>query len=193
MNAFIKKIQNEYEEYDAARSEIIKLSAKAQKCAKKTIFALHRDNIEQAKESLAESQATFALISTNVIDKIPNITREGSYRAAIEEYVEAYLFYTYIVENQLAQLDESHQIPIQGTDYLAGLADFTGELVRKSTLLATNGEYEKINQYYAMLQSITEHLLEFNLTGHLRSKFDQVKRNLKSIEQIQYDISIKKG
>ena len=34
-------------------------------------------------------------------------------------------------------------------------------------------------------------LIQLNLTGYLRTKYDAVKRNLKRIEEVMYDISTK--
>ena len=34
-------------------------------------------------------------------------------------------------------------------------------------------------------------LVEFDMTGYLRTKYDQAKRNLRKIEQIDYEIKIR--
>ena len=35
-------------------------------------------------------------------------------------------------------------------------------------------------------------LVEFDMTGYLRTKYDQAKSSLRKIEQIDYDIKIRK-
>jgi hypothetical protein len=37
-----------------------------------------------------------------------------------------------------------------------------------------------------------EQLVEFDMTGYLRTKYDQAKGNLRKIEQIHYEINLKK-
>ena len=189
---FLRTIKEEYEEYDSARTSIIKHATQAQKLAKKAIFSVHRSDLAEAEKLLKESELLFIRIHKEVISHIPRAVSEGSYRSALEEYVESMLFFHYIKNKKLLLLGEDYVIPVHYTDYLGALCDFTGELVRKSIISATIGEYDEINRFHALIELLTGEFLEFNLTGHLRSKFDQLKRNLKSIEQIQYDIALKK-
>ena len=55
------------------------------------------------------------------------IKEEGSYRAAVEEYVEAVLFRQFIMEGKIGEIKT---MPIEFELYLAGLCDVPGELYR---------------------------------------------------------------
>jgi len=78
-------------------------------------------------------------------------------------------------------------------DYLGAICDLTGEIVRKMILLVTNGEDEKAKKLKEFITEIINELIKFDLTGYLRHKYDEAKRNLKKAEEILYDLKIKKG
>jgi translin len=119
---------------------------------------------------------------------LPVLRYEGPVRNAFEEYVEARLFYTYLKIKEIDQIDD---LNVEYAEYIGGICDFTGELVRKATLLVIDGKYEELQEYYDIMKQIMAELLECNLTSYLRTKFDQLKRNVRKMEQIMYDISLK--
>ena len=108
--------------------------------------------------------------------------------AALEEYVEAKLFFNYIHKGKIEKIKEIKKLPIES--YIGGLSDFTGELLR----LAINESIEKnFNEGKRIKKLITEilnELIDFDITGPLRTKYDQARNNLK-IEQMDYEISLK--
>ena len=74
---------------------------------------------------------------------------------------------------------------------MVGICDLTGELVRRAVnqvVQGNTGEAEKIKQ---AINEIMAELVEFDMTGYLRTKYDQAKRNLKKIEHIIYELKIR--
>ena len=75
--------------------------------------------------------------------------------------------------------------------YLGGLSDITGELVRRSVLHATDGDHETVERIFEDVRRVVELLMDMDLTGGLRSKLDQAKQNLRKLEEIRYDLSLR--
>jgi len=114
---------------------------------------------------------------------------EGAYLAAMEEYVEAKLFHQYLKNGKISAITG---LKIDCDSYLGGLCDFTGELVRKAIYLATKHRYKEVEACAQAIEAVMGELIQFNLLGPLRPKFDQAKNNLRKIEEIMYDLEIKR-
>lgn len=185
---FFTRLKKEYDSYDINRRIIIKHSNDILKFAKMAIFSLHRDNMAEAEKCLDEADKLFQYLGTKIkVEK--GLDFEGAYLAAMEEYVEAKLFYTYLKTGKVTAIKG---LNIDCDSYLGGLSDFTGELVRKAIYLATRHRYEEVAACEQTIEAVVGQLLQFNLLGPLRPKFDQSKNNLRKIEEIMYDLEIKK-
>lgn len=185
---FFAKLKKEYDSYDINRRIIIKHSNDILKFAKQAIFALHRDNIAEAEKCFAEADQLFRYLGTKIkVEK--GLDYEGAYLAAMEEYVEAKLLYQYLKTGKITALKG---LKIDCDSYLGGLSDFTGELVRKAIFLATRRRYKEVEACEKAIEAVVGELYQFNLIGPLRPKFDQAKNNLRKIEEIMYDLEIKK-
>ncbi len=113
---------------------------------------------------------------------------EGSYKAAKEEYAEAKLFRQFLLNGKFAKIDEAR---IDTESYIGGLADATGEIVRYCLRQVTLGNASVLPVCQDAVEMVNEYMLDLDLTGHLRSKFDQVKRNLRRLEEMSYDLAIR--
>lgn len=185
---FIEKIKKDYDSYDIGRRIIIKHSNDILKLAKQAIFALHRDDIKTAEKNINESKKLIEYLETKM-KKDKGLRYEGAYLAAMEEFVEASFFYQYLKTGKITEVKE---ITIGDKSYLGGLSDLTGELVRRSVILATKRKYKEIKVIHEAIEEIVGELIEFNLTGPIRNKFDQAKHSLRKIEEIMYDLEIKR-
>lgn len=77
--------------------------------------------------------------------------------------------------------------------YLAGLCDATGELVRWAVRQVTVGNPKAVAGVHETVAGVVEFLLDLDLTGYLRTKFDQAKKNLSRLEEMTYDLAIMLG
>lgn len=184
---FIKDLKGDYEKREGERRQIISLSNIILHDSKRVIFALHRKNIKQAEETLANAEK--ALLDLEKKFGFERISEEGAYKAACEEYVEAKMFYFYIKGKEVGKIDD---IKLNLESVLGGLCDFTGELVRLAINKASEGEFKEAERIKEAINEIMGGLVEFDMTGYLRTKYDQAKGNLKKIEQISYEIKIRK-
>jgi len=184
-----KKMKLELQAYDSKREELIKQSRVVLKKSKMLIYAIHRKDtkcinslfkdVKQDKDNLDK----IAKVKSKLLD-------EGSYSAACQEYVEAAAFLEFEKSNSLPS---AKKLGVSTSDYLMGLADLTGELTRLAVASAIKGQYEKVGYIKDFVAELWGEMLEFDFRNSgLRRKFDSIKYNLNKIEDIRYDIKMRK-
>lgn len=181
------KLKKDYDRYYLSRQKIISVANDALANSKQAIFALHRDDIKGAEKLLAEAEKKMSGLK-KYFDQNFFLEDEGSYRAAIEEYVEAKLFWQVMTKGKI---DFIKTVNLYFTGYLGGLCDLTGELLRKVILLATAEKFKEAQKLKNIISDIVAELIKFNLSGYLRTKFDAAKHNLRKAEEVLYDIKMK--
>lgn len=181
------KMKKNLHDYAIKRREIISLSGDALHHAKRAIFSMQRDNMGEAVAKLKEAEAIFKKLNTKY-KKDNKALNEGSYKAAVEEYVEAHLFHQFLTTNKI---EEIKTFAIDPDVFLAGLCDVPGELYRYAIKSATERNNEMVNKCSKMASDIIGELIEFNLTSYLRTKFDQAKQANQKIEKVVYEVSLK--
>ncbi len=184
---FFQKIRGELVGYAAKRREVIKAAGDAQHHAKRAIFALQRDAKKDADESLSEAEKLLQGLNKQFKNE-PDLFTEGSYRAALEEYVEAVLFQTVLQSKELGLVSG---LTVDSDLYISGLCDVPGELVRYAIKAATERDFKTVAKMYAAAEAIIGELISMDLTGYHRQKFDQAKQALGKLQQIVYEVSLK--
>jgi predicted translin family RNA/ssDNA-binding protein len=187
-SAFKEQLYQEFQAHQDQRHQLIRQSNDALRKSKQAIFHLHRKNIKEAQTNLQEVQTAIKKIEAGILQIHTSLRYQGAYLAALEEYVEAY-FFAAALANEPLKVIADVSIPVE--QYIGGLADLTGELTRQAVLQASDKQFDEVKRYAAIVEGIVGALLQFDLTGHLRQKYDDAKRNLKRIESIQYDISLR--
>ena len=120
----------------------ISLSSEVLRNSKQAIFATHRDDLKEAKKSLETAENRLNLIQ-KMLKENYSLEHEGSFKAAVEEYVEARFFLDYLQGKKIEFVNEYN---IGMEEYLSGLADFTGELVRRCVLRATKRDSTEVEK-----------------------------------------------
>ncbi len=184
---FIQKLKEDYDKMESERRQIIGLADTVLHSSKRTIFSLHRGDLEKAKGELAEIEKTLQKLEKDFGHK--RISKEGSYRAGAEEYVEAKMFYLVMAGEKV---DKIKEINLDIGSYLGGLCDLTGELVRQAINQAAAGNFNEIDRMKKIINEIMTELVKFDMTGYLRTKYDQAKNNLRKIEQVGYEVRMRK-
>lgn len=184
---FINRIKKEYDSNVGERRQIISLSNVVLHDSKRVIFSLHRGDGPKAAESLEAIEQVLAKLEKKFGRQ--RLYEEGSYKAAVEEYAEAKTLYLVINGKKI---DKFKGINLSYESYLGGICDLTGELVRRATNEASRGHYDEVTKIKKIINDIMAELVEFDMTGYLRTKYDQAKGNLRKIEQIDYEIKIRK-
>ncbi len=184
---FIQQLKKDFDVHGKERQQIISLSNIILHDAKKAIFSLHRSDIVGAGKTLEEVED----ILKNLQKKFSysRLMEEGAYKAAVEEYVEAKMFF--LVMNGKT-VDKIKSIEINYESYLGGISDLLGELVRWAVKMATLGKYNEVKKIHKIADDVMAELVEFDMRSYLRTKYDQAKGHLRKIEQINYEINLRK-
>ncbi|MDA2923012.1 hypothetical protein MYX07_07150 [Patescibacteria group bacterium AH-259-L07] len=156
--------------------------------SKQAIFSLLGDRVPEAEELLTEAKEILSGLEEH-LDAAPDLRYTGAYKAALEEHLEARLFWQVLTSDIIKPV----ATPEARFDvYLPALCDLTGELVREMRRRATKGEVEQAEKLKTLIAKIVEGLTELDmLTKHLRHKFEEANNNLKNAERIMYDLKVK--
>lgn len=185
---FLQKLQGDYSKSESERRQIISLSNSVLHDSKRIIFALHRGDMEASEKKFVELEKTLGNLEKKF--GFSRINQEGSYKAAVEEYTEAKMFYFVLANKKINTIKE---VDLMYDSYLGGICDMTGELVRLATNRAAKGRYDEVEKLCGIVNDVMAELVQFDMTGYLRTKYDQAKNNLRKIEQVVYDVSIRSG
>ena len=179
------KIQQELQQYDTERENLIKKSRDVLKLSKQIIYAIHRDEMKEAAQLITEIEK-----EKKALDKIAQhshkMETEGSYKIAIQEYVEALLYFSFVKEGKLIELKVSPE------HFVLGLADLPGELNRRAVFLAGKGEVDKVGKIRDEIDMIYGELLKFDFRDNeIRRKVDAVKYELSKLEDLVLHLKLK--
>ena len=174
-----KKLKKSYEE----REEIISKSREVLRLSKSSIYSTHREEIKEAETQIKKAK--------KIIGKLRKLitveNKNNHFHAALQEYIEAVCFLNIIKNNELTSIKE---LGVGVEDYLCGIADVTGELGRKSVILATKKDKKGVENIRNLVDSIYGEMTKFDFrNSEIRRKFDSIKWNLKKIEELTYDLS----
>lgn len=184
---YLDKVKNALVSFDLLRRDIIKLGGDAQHHAKRAIFAMHRDDMKEASQKLEE--AKIGLLNLEKMAKKDKRTfEEGTYREAVEEYVEAVLFYQFLQKKKMGPIVG---VQVEPQVYVAGLCDVPGELYRHAIKAATHKDVETVMRCMEAAEDIIGELIECNLTKYLRTKFDQARQAVGKLEIVVYELSLR--
>lgn len=184
---FIATLRNDYIEKNNQRRQIISRSNIILNNSKKAIFAIHRGDLAIAQERLSENEDIITKLKKDFGEH--RATEEGAFMAGLEEYVEARLFFDFIKTGNIGKIKEV-KVPLES--YLGGLCDLTGELIRLATNKAIEKNFAEIKNVKNVINEVLNELIDFDITGYHRTKYDQARTNLKKIEQMDYEINLRK-
>jgi len=182
---FIQKLQKDYLDSNGERRQIISLANVILHDSKRIIFSLHRGDLKKAEESFAEIEKIFKKLEEKFGWK--RMYEEGSFKAGVEEYVEAKMFY-FVLKGK--NIDAIKGLKLTYESYLGGICDTTGELVRRAVNEAAKGNLSEVEKINGIINDIMAELVEFDMTGYLRTKYDQARGNLRKIEQVNYEVKM---
>lgn len=177
-----EEIKKELSLFEEKREKAIATSRDIINLSKQIIYAIHRGDMKRADDLLPEIKAKVAsLPEGNTDTDMPYVARQ--------EYVEAATYLGFIKSGCLATRKD---LDVKWPEYLAGLCDLTGELVRKAVKDVIEKRYESAKKIHRLVGEMYGAFLQFDLRGgELRKKSDSIKWNLKKLEDVMYDIELK--
>ncbi len=179
-------LKDSYKQNESERRQIISASNDILFKAKKTIFAIQKGDNKSAENGLKEMEEAFKKLEKNFGEN--RLLREGAYKAAAEEYMEGKSFYS-ILKN--GKVETVKDLSFNYETYLGGVCDMIGELVRYATNQAAAGKFSVISKMKKIAATSLEELADFDMTGYLRTKYDQARGHLRKLEQMSYEIKIR--
>lgn len=178
-----ERIKKDLAVFEEKREDVITTSRKIISASKAAIYAVQRDDLKEAEGSLKQMKALLKRLPKEQYDA--NIQK-----VAKQEYVEAACFFSLVKSGMIPTAKE---LQIDDEDYLAGLCDLTGEVVRKAVLDSIKQKHETVKSMHAFVDELYGLMMQLDLrNGDLRKKSDSIKWNLKKLDELMYDISRKK-
>lgn len=184
---FFSQLKKEYQQKESERRQIISASNAILHDAKRVIFSLHRIDNKTALASLTDIETRLKKLQKSF--GYERLEEEGAYGAGVEEYVEAKMFYLVVNKKPLGKVTG---IKISTAGYLGGLSDLCGELVRQAINLAAAGKIKEARANKQIISDILAEFVEFDFTGYLRTKYDQANSHFRKMEQVDYELSLRK-
>jgi predicted translin family RNA/ssDNA-binding protein len=184
---FIQQLKSEHDAHAGESRQIVSLANAVLHDAKKAIFSLHRGDMAGAGKTFEEIE----VILKNLENKfsLTRLHEEGAYKAAVEEYAEAKMFFLVMTGGKV---DKIKEVNLDYESYLGGLSDLIGELVRLAVKMATLGKAQEVKKIHKVADAVMAELVEFDMRNYLRTKYDQAKGHLRKIEQINYEMTLRK-
>ncbi len=181
-----RKMRTEFDRLDNQRESIILLSREIIRISKQLIYSVHRNDTQEMDTLSVKIRAAVKKLQKLNAERI----FEPSARIACQEYVEAMCFYG-VVKNK--KLPTSTDLGVTAEHYLLGLTDLGGELVRRAINEAIKGNHDDAVWIKDIFTEIYGQFLQFDFrNGDLRKKFDGMKYDLKKLEDLAFQIKLKK-
>lgn len=178
------KIRHEMHNLDLKREAIIQTSREIITISKQIIYAAQRNDLKEAESAIKSIKSRIKKLRKVNIAADTNINA-----VAFQEYVEAICFYEFVKNGKIPT---RASLGVSAEDYLSGLCDLTGELVRKAIYDVIHKKFEEASKIKELVHDIYGEFLKLHLrNGELRKKSDSIKWNLKKLEEVMYDISMK--
>jgi predicted translin family RNA/ssDNA-binding protein len=182
-------IKKQLVDFDNKREELIKRSRDILRMSKQIIYSVHRENLKEAETLLKTIEKEILSIRKSIIS-MPKLDYLGAYTAAMQEYVEAKCYFSYVNDDKIPGW-KSLKVDVE--DYLLGICDLTGELERRAVVCATKDDTKEVYKIKETVEQIFGFFLSLDLrNGELRKKSDSIKWNLKKIENVVYDLKMRR-
>src|SRR3989338_3511839 len=180
-----KSIRDEMHKVDQRREEIIRLSREIINVSKQVIYATQRNDLGAASSIIKEIKGKVSKLKKININSDTNINS-----VAFQEYVEAIAFYEFVKNKKIPSRSS---LGVSAEEYLSGLCDLTGELVRKAIYDVIHKKFDEAERIKELVHDIYGEFLKLHLRNNeLRKKSDSIKWNLKKLEEVMYDIAVHK-
>ncbi|KAE9597935.1 hypothetical protein Lal_00029604 [Lupinus albus] len=196
------------------RERVVKASRDITMNSKKVIFQVHRLSKYNKDEVLEKAEKDLAAVTDQYISRLVRELQgtdfwklRRAYSPGIQEYVEAATFCNFCKSGTLLKLDEINNtflplsdpsiepLQINILDYLLGIADLTGELMRLAIGRISDGELEfaeKICRFardiYRELTLVVPHM---DASSDMKTKMDTMLQSVMKIENACFSVRVR--
>ncbi|XP_027347008.1 translin-associated protein X isoform X2 [Abrus precatorius] len=182
--------------------------------SKKVIFQVHRMSKYNKVEVLEKAEKDLAAVTDQYMSRLVKELQgtdfwklRRAYSPGIQEYVEAATFCSFCKSGTLLTLDEIHKIllplsdsclqPLQINilDYLLGVADLTGELMRLAIGRISDGELEFAEKICRFVRDIYRELTlvvpNMDDSSDMKTKMDIMLQSVMKIEIACFSVHVR--
>src|SRR3989338_8101119 len=152
------KIREEMHHIDMKREEVIQTSREIITISKQIIYAAQRNDLKEAESSIKKIKEKIKKLRKVNISTDTNINS-----VALQEYVEAITFYE-LVRNR--KIPTKASLGVSAEDYLSGLCDLTGELVRKAIYDVIHKKFDEAERIKELVHDIYGEFLKLHLRNN---------------------------
>jgi len=178
----ILDIRKDLEVFEDKREKIITDSRNIIRLSKQVIYAVHRNELAIASKLVDQIKSDVIVLDKDCLDTNMN-------SVALQEYVEALTYFEFVKENRIPLRKD---LGVDTENYLCGLCDLTGELVRKAVDSVIKKDFVSVFKIKNLLEEIYGAFLTFDLrNGELRKKMDSIKWNLNKVEDVVLNMHLK--
>jgi len=187
LSEVLSKAEKAVVEAHDLRGDVQKASRRITKLAKRAIFAIHKGELDEARELLKKAGEELRQLRSFLLDR-PEVASLGMLNPAYQEYAEAELLLAFVAGSEPPGPSEIGAPPDQ---YLLGLADVIGELRRRALEALKAGELEEAERSLGLMEFIYMELVSLDeaqaVLSELRRKCDVARR---LIEATRGDIAL---
>ncbi|KZT06353.1 Translin [Laetiporus sulphureus 93-53] len=210
--------REELDDFHDRRERLIKSSRDATNLSKKVIFLLHRSMTEDSSESddralslraVSRAKGKLRGIQQLFAGMRGELTGDRFWRhqknvsPGLQEYIEAFSFSYYLQHRTLSSYEDVQKslsdekgtpyFPLPLGDYLLGLSDLTGELMRYAiSAIARRGGRAKASEVCSFVRSCKADFEGFTpYFRELRKKQSVTAQSLEKIEDVAYAIAVR--
>ncbi|XP_057375430.1 translin-associated protein X-like [Daphnia carinata] len=201
-----KKLDTHHDRYE----RIVKLSRDITIESKRIIFLLHRVQDEASKVKLThEAEGKLQLVVNSSWNRLAKeLVGQDThhylrgYSPGLQEFIEAISFLQFIRDGSLITLEEVQsklsyaedlKVPVPVYEYLLGIADLTGELMRLCINAVGRGETQLVFNTCLSLRKVHEALSSLNLgfQRELKRKLQVSRQSLQKVETACYTVQVR--
>ncbi|XP_059648717.1 uncharacterized protein LOC132294759 isoform X2 [Cornus florida] len=196
------------------RERVVKASRDITINSKKVIFQVHRISKDNREEVLEKAEKDLAAVTDQYISRLVKELQgtdfwklRRAYSPGVQEYVEAATLFKFCKTGTLLNLDEINAtllplsdpsiepLQINVLDYLLGLADLTGELMRLAIGRISDGELEFAEKICRFVRNIHRELtlLAPNMddSSEMKTKMDTMLQSVVKIENACFSVHVR--
>ncbi|KAL8035355.1 hypothetical protein ABFX02_12G092100 [Erythranthe guttata] len=196
------------------RERVVKASRDITMNSKKVIFQVHRISKHNKDEVLEKAEKDLAAVMDQYISRLVKELQgtdfwklRRAYSPGVQEYVEAATLCNFCKTGALLNLDEINAslqtlsdpsvepLQINVLDYLLGLADLTGELMRLAIGRISDGELEYAQKICTFVREIYRELLliapKMEDSSDMKSKMDTMLQSVMKIENACFSVRVR--
>ncbi len=184
----LESIRKEMEKADKVREIVIREARKIIKTSKTAIGEIHRDELSKAENTLSIMKKDLEELKETV-KKNSRLEFEGIFKVAIQEYVEALSLLEFVKSGKIMPYTDEYLDP---ENYLMGLCDLSGELVRKAINSCLKENYQMAVKIRKTLDELYVEMSKFEFrNGELRRKYDGIKYDMKKLDDLVFELKMK--